>query len=80
MESNCDADTLQSICLEKWGLSNCHRSVSFTLELARRRLRMKKLTTLKLLTGTKHFLVMEPALSTQQTLLATLDMGSICCH
>ena len=26
MESNCDADTLQSICLEKWGLSNCHRS------------------------------------------------------
>ena len=27
MESNCDADTLESICLEKWGLSNCHRSI-----------------------------------------------------
>ena len=26
MESNCDADTLESICLDKWGLSKCHRS------------------------------------------------------
>ena len=26
MESNCDADILERICLEKWGLSNCHQS------------------------------------------------------
>ena len=38
---------------------------------------MKRLTTSMLLAGTRHFLVMEPALSTQQTLLATLEMGSI---
>ena len=50
------------------------KEVSSTLELERRRLRTKRLM---LLTGMRHFFVMEPALSTQQTLLATLEMGSI---
>ena len=46
MESNCDADILERICLEKWGFSNCHRYIGE--EKAEHEETM-------LLAGTRHF-------------------------
>ena len=52
MESNCDADILERICLEKWGFSNCHRSKGSIVHIGEEKAEHEETM---LLAETRHF-------------------------